>query len=57
MPEIRQQNNELSISRYIVKEIEVEELDLAKELKTLQSYQADFEQSQQVLTSLLAKYQ
>lgn len=57
IPEIRQNNNGLSISRYIVKEIEVEELDLAKELKTLQSYQADFEQSQQVLTSLLAKYQ
>lgn len=56
-PEIRQQNNELSISRYIVKEIEVEELDLAQELKTLKSYQADFEKSQQVLTSLLAKYQ
>ncbi|TMX11620.1 type I restriction endonuclease subunit M [Aeromonas salmonicida subsp. achromogenes] len=57
IPEIRQNNNGLSISRYIVKEIEVEELDLAKELKILQSYQADFEQSQQVLTSLLAKYQ
>lgn len=57
IPEIRQQNNELSISRYIVKEIEVEELDLAKELKILKNYQAGFEQSQQVLTSLLAKYQ
>ncbi len=57
IPEIRQNNNELSISRYIVKEIAVEELDLAKELKTLKSYQADFEQSQQVLASLLAKYQ
>ncbi|WP_145483463.1 N-6 DNA methylase [Yersinia rohdei] len=57
IPEIRQNNNELSISRYIAKEIEVEELDLAKELKKLQSHQADFEQSQQVLTSLLAKYQ
>ncbi|MDP5132309.1 MAG: SAM-dependent methyltransferase [Paraglaciecola sp.] len=57
IPEIRQNNNELSISRYIAKEIEVEELDLAKELKTLQAYQADFEQSQQVLTALLAKYQ
>jgi type I restriction enzyme M protein len=57
IPEIRQNNNGLSISRYIVKEIEVEELDLAKELKTLQSYQADFEQSQQNLTYLLAKYQ
>ncbi len=57
IPEIRQNNNELSISRYIVKEIAVEELDLAKELKTLKNYQADFEQSQQVLASLLAKYQ
>lgn len=57
MPEIRLQNNELNIPRYIAKTVEVEELDLAKELKTLQSYQADFEQSQQKLTSLLAKYQ
>lgn len=57
IPEIRQNNNELSISRYIAKEIEVAELDLAKELKTLQVYQAEFEQSQQVLTALLAKYQ
>lgn len=57
IPEIRQNNNELSISRYIAKEIEVAELDLAKELKTLQVYQADFEQSQQALTALLAKYQ
>lgn len=57
IPEIRQNNNELNISRYIVKEFEVEELDLAKELKILKSYQADFEQSHQVLTSLLAKYQ
>ena len=57
IPEIRQNNTELSISRYIATEIEVAELDLAKELKTLQVYQADFEQSQQVLTALLAKYQ
>lgn len=57
MPEIRLQNNELNIPRYIAKIVEVEELDLAKELKTFQSYQADFEQSQQKLTSLLAKYQ
>lgn len=57
MPEIRLQNNELNIPRYIAKTVEVEEIDLAKELKILQSYQADFEQSQQVLTSLLAKYQ
>ena len=57
IPEIRQNNNELSISRYIAKEIEVAELDLAKELKTLQGYRADFEQSQQALTALLAKYQ
>ncbi|EOX4935198.1 N-6 DNA methylase [Vibrio alginolyticus] len=57
IPEIRQQNNELSISRYIDKEIDVEELDITQEFKTLARYQADFEQSQQVLTSLLAKYQ
>lgn len=57
IPEIRQQNNELSISRYITKQVEVEELDIAQELKTLNSYQVDFEQSQQALTSLLARYQ
>lgn len=57
IPEIRKQNNELSISRYIIKKIEVEELDIAQELKTLSSYQAEFEQSQQILTSLLSKYQ
>lgn len=57
IPEIRQQNNELSISRYIIKKVEVEELDIAQELKTLHSYQAEFEQSQQVLSSLLSKYQ
>ncbi len=57
IPEIRQNNNELSIARYIDKEIQVEELNLAKELKTLKNYQADFDQSQQRLTQLLAKYQ
>lgn len=57
IPEIRQQNNELSISRYIIKKVEVEELDIAQELKTLNSYQSEFEQSQQVLSSLLSKYQ
>ena len=57
MPEIRQQNNDLSISRYIEKTIEVEELDVAQELKTLQHYQVEFEQSQKALKSLLAKYQ
>lgn len=57
MPEIRQQNNELSISRYIERQMEVEELDVVQELKTLKIYQADFEQSQQKLTLLLAKYQ
>jgi type I restriction enzyme M protein len=57
IPEIRQQKNELSISRYIIKKVEVEELDIAQELKTLESYQVEFEQSQQTMTSLLAKYQ
>ncbi|GAD78623.1 N-6 DNA methylase [Vibrio ezurae] len=57
IPEIRQQNKELSISHYIAKEIEVEELDIVQELKKLKSYQADFEQSQQVLTALLTRYQ
>jgi type I restriction enzyme M protein len=57
MPEIRQQNNELSISRYIVKTVEIKELDIIQELKTLKSYQAGFEQSQQKLALLFAKYQ
>ncbi|MFT2092114.1 N-6 DNA methylase [Paraglaciecola sp. 2405UD69-4] len=57
MPEIRQQNNELSISRYIIKHIAVEELDIAQELKILNNYQVEFEQSQKALKTLLAKYQ
>lgn len=57
IPEIREQNNELNISRYIEKEIEVEELDIAQEMERLRNCQADFEQSQQALTALLAKYQ
>ncbi|MGO3355691.1 MAG: N-6 DNA methylase [Oceanisphaera sp.] len=57
IPEIREQNNELSISRYIEKEIEIEELDIAQEMETLKICQDDFEQSQQALTALLAKYQ
>lgn len=57
IPEIRQQNNELSISRYIVKNIEVEELDVEQELKRLNNYQVEFEQSQEALKLLLAKYQ
>lgn len=57
IPEIRQQNNELNISRYIVKTVEVEELNVEQELKILNNYQAEFEQSQKTLKSLLAKYQ
>lgn len=57
IPEIREQNNELNISRYIAKEIEIEELDIAQEMETLKICQDDFEQSQQALTALLAKYQ
>ena len=57
MPEIRQQNNELSISRYIIKTVEVEELDVEQELKILNNYQVEFEQSQKALKLLLAKYQ
>ena len=57
IPEIKQQNNELSISRYIVKTVEIKELDIAQELKTLNNYQVEFEQSQKALKSLLAKYQ
>jgi len=56
MPEIRQQNNELSISRYIVKQAEIEEFDIAQELKMLKRYQADFDKSQQKLNLLLAKH-
>tara|TARA_R110002051_G_C8768889_1_gene503021 strand:- start:11574 stop:12848 length:1275 start_codon:yes stop_codon:yes gene_type:complete len=56
MPEIRHQNNELSISRYIVKKAEIEELDVALELKILKRYQADFDKSQQKLNLLLAKH-
>lgn len=57
IPEIRDQNNELNISRYIIKNIKVEEIDIAQELKKLQSCKADFEQSQQKLTSLLINFQ
>mgnify|MGYP003647088643 CR=1 FL=1 len=57
MPEIREQNNELNISRYIVKNVEVEELDVEQELQILNNYQVEFEQSQKTLKSLLAKYQ
>lgn len=57
IPEIRQQNNELNIPRYIAKTIEVKELNIAEELKILKNYQAEFEQAQQKLSLLLAKYQ
>ncbi|WP_042146291.1 MULTISPECIES: N-6 DNA methylase [unclassified Pseudoalteromonas] len=57
IPEIRDQNNELNISKYIIKNIEVEEFDITEELKKLNSCQANFEQSQQKLTSLLNKFQ
>ena len=56
IPEIRKQNNELNISKYIAKNIDIEELDVNEELKKLSSYQANFEQSQQTLTSLLSKF-
>jgi len=57
MPEIREQNNELNISRYIIKNVEVEELDVEQELQVLNNYQVEFEQSQKRLKLLLAKYQ
>jgi type I restriction enzyme M protein len=57
IPEIRDQNNELNISKYIVKNIEVEEFDMAQELKQLNSCQESFDQSQEKLTSLLNKFQ
>ena len=57
MPEIREQNNELNISRYIIKNVEVEELDVEQELQVLNNYQVEFEQSQKTLKLLLAKYQ
>jgi type I restriction enzyme M protein len=57
IPEIRDQNNELNISKYIIKNIEIEEFDMAEELKILKFCQANFDQSQQKLTSLLNKFQ
>lgn len=57
IPEIREQNNELNISRYIVRNVEVEELDVEQELQILNNYQVEFEQSQKTLKLLLAKYQ
>jgi type I restriction enzyme M protein len=57
IPEIRDQNNNLSIPRYITKNIEIEVLDMAEEFKKLSNCQERFKQSQQKLTSLLAKFQ
>ncbi|XPF93124.1 N-6 DNA methylase [Colwellia sp. RE-S-Sl-9] len=57
IPEIRVNNNELNIAKYIHKNIEVEKFDMAEELKKLNSCQVNFEQSQQKLTSLLNKFQ
>jgi type I restriction enzyme M protein len=57
IPEIRDNNNELNISRYIAKNIEIEELNMPEELKILRSFQEEFEQSQKTLIELLNKYQ
>jgi type I restriction enzyme M protein len=57
IPEIRDQNNELNISKYIIKNIEIEELNIAEELAKLRSAEEDFAQSQQKLTELLNKFQ
>ena len=57
IPEIREQNNELNISKYIIKHIEIEALDMAQELTTLKRFKEDFAQTQQRLTELLNKYQ
>lgn len=57
IPEIRDQNNELSISRYIVRNIEVETLDVVEEFKKLSNYHDAFKQSQEKLSALLEKFQ
>jgi type I restriction enzyme M protein len=57
IPEIRVQNNELNISKYIIKTIEIEEINLPKELTKLRSAEEYFAQSQKKLTELLNKYQ
>ena len=56
IPEIRSNNSELKISTYIVKSIDVEELDVYEELKKLSDSQVNFEKNQQKLFSLLDKY-
>lgn len=56
IPEIRNNNTELKISTYIVKSIDVEELDINAELKKLSDSQVQFETSQKALTLLLSKY-
>jgi type I restriction enzyme M protein len=56
IPEIRNQNNELNISKYIAKNIDVEELDMVEELNKLNSCQENFEKSQQHLAALLSKF-
>ena len=57
IPEIRMQNNELNISKYIIKNIEIEELDMLDEFAKLNHCQERFDQSQQNITNLLNKFQ
>jgi len=54
--EIRAYENNLSISRYITKELEIKKLNLAEELKELERRQDEFTKAQQSLTSLLNKF-
>jgi type I restriction enzyme M protein len=46
----------LNISKYIAKNIDVEELDMVEELNKLNSCQENFEKSQQHLAALLSKF-
>jgi type I restriction enzyme M protein len=57
IPEIRGQNNELSISKYITKNIEIVELNMVDEFKKLKNCQETYNKSQQKLNSLLNKFQ
>jgi len=56
IPEIRAQNNELNIARYISKSVEIKELNITHELNKLSILQEDYSESQLKLTSLLHRF-
>lgn len=56
IPEIREKNNELNISKYIARTIEIKELNMNEELIKLKHFESNFTQSQKKLTALLSKY-